>query len=247
MRKTGLWKLPLVGCCLLALCATGNAATYTYFGEDLGLGESVRLTSHPNADNARNLFLAGLTGVGTEDFESFADGTKAPLALTFPGAGTATLQGSGEIERITSGTNGYGRYPISGDQYWETGYSFSIAFANAQAAFGFYGVDIGDFNGQVTLALAGGGTTTLTIPNTVGGSGGAVLYYGVIVTEASETFTSVTFGNTASGVDYFGFDDMTIGTLEQVEDPIIPEPMTMLSALLGLGALGGYIRKRRAA
>jgi uncharacterized protein YceK len=238
--------LPLVGCCcLLAVAGVSSGATYTYFGEDLGLGESTRLTSHPNADSARNTFLAGLTGVGTEDFESFAVGAGAPLTVNFGTAGTATLSGSGSIAQVISGTNGYGRYPISGTKYWETNTQWGISFSTAQAAFGFYGVDIGDFQGQVTLTLTGGGSASYNIPHSVPAPGGSVLYFGVIATTAAETFSSVTFSNTGSSTDWFAFDDMTIGTLQQVTDPIIPEPMTMLSALVGIGGLAGYVRRRR--
>lgn len=138
---------------LLTIPASTTFADQVFFGEDLGQGESVRLPSHPNSDVAHNDFLSNLVGVGTENFESFASGTGAPLPLTFPGAGTATLNGDGFIARVTTGTNGVGRYPISGNQYWDSSNVFSIDFSAPIAAFGFYGVDIGDFGGQVTLTL----------------------------------------------------------------------------------------------
>jgi len=228
---------------LAAMCSVAGAVPLTYFGEDLGLGEGTRLASHPNADAAQTAFLAGLVGVGTEDFEGFASGTGAPLAINFGAAGTATMQGTGNIVTVVSGTNGFGRYPISGNNFWESGNVFSVAFDQPQAAFGFYGVDIGDFNGQVTLTLTGGGVLNLVIPNSTNIAGGSVLYYGVIATSGAETFTSVTFGNTAAGSDYFAFDDMTIGTLEQVK--IVPEPVTMAGLFLGVGGLAGYLRRRK--
>ncbi len=217
-----------------------SASPVTFFGEDLGLGEATRLPSHPNSDAARTAFLSNLTGVGTETFESFGTGTAAPLALSFPGAGTATLNGSGYVETVPAGTNGYGRYPISGNNYWEAGSAFSIAFANPIAAFGFYGVDIGDFSGQVTLALQNGGVTNLVIPNTINGVGGSVLYFGFYDTTVQ--YTGITFGNTASGVDFFGFDDMTIGTVEQVNP--VPEPASLLLLSTGLIAAGFKIRRK---
>ena len=237
---------------LVALVAFGfgmagpaQALSVTYFGEDSGLGENTPLSSWANAAQAEADFLANLVGVGTENFESFADGTAAPLLLTFPGAGTVTLQGDGEVNEVPSGnTNGKGRYATSGTHYWETGanFNFSIFFSNPVAAFGFYGIDAGDFQGQLTLDLVSGGTQTLNIPHTVSAPGGSVIYLGVIENDPTLQFTSVSFGNIGSSVDNFGFDDMTIGSLEQVQP--VPEPSTIL--LVGTGLIGiiGFGRKR---
>lgn len=236
MIKTAVILLVILG-----VATTGALAGTTFFGEDLGQGESIRLASHPNADAARNNFMAQLVGVGTETFESFAEGTEAPLALTFPGAGTATLNGTGYVSNVPSGTNGVGRYPISGDQYWETGYGFSILFSNPVAAFGFYGIDIGDFGGHVTLTFLDGTTQTYTMNNTMNGKGGSVVYWGLI--DVAHPFTSVTFGNTNAGTDYFGFDDMTIGSVQQV-NPSVPEPATLSLLASGLAGLIGVARKK---
>lgn len=241
-------RVLLVGVTSFLLVAFGTAAQagpVTFFGQDTGLGENTRLATHPNADAARLSFLANLVGVGTENFEGFSNGAGAPLPLTFPGSGgsiTATLNGGGNVATISTGTNGVGRYPISGNNYWETGDVFSIAFSSPISAFGFYGVDIGDFGGQVTLTLVDGGTTTLTIPNAVNGPGGSVLYFGFY--DTGNQYTGITFGNTAAGVDYFGFDDMTIGDLEQVV-PTVPDPgATLLLFGMGIAGLTAFRRWR---
>jgi len=226
----------IVALLFLSLCIGCSSASPTvFFGEDTGLGESTRLTSHPNSDAARDAFLAQLVNPGTEDLEDFADNTNAPLAVDFGAAGTATLKGSGFVIAVPTGTNGVGRFPISGDNYWETGSEFYLEFTEPQAAFGFYGIDVGDFQGQLTITYEDGTTETVTVPHSVSTTGGTVIYYGFI--DLSHPFVKVTFGNTAAGVDYFGFDDFTIGTKEQVQDPEIPEFPTValpVAAILGL-------------
>jgi len=232
-----LLKLFLVLTLVFGLSSMASAYNATFFGEDLGLGESTPRTTWTNASNAEAQFKANLVGVGTETFEGFDTGTSAPLALVFTGAGTANLTGG---MSVATGANSVGRYPISGDNYLAGSSSaFTVSFTNPVAAFGFYGIDIGDFNGQITVNFVKGGTTNYTILNTVGGAGGSVLFWGLIDTD--NPFTSLTFGNTAAGTDFFGFDDMTIGSVEQVKPT--PEPTTML--LLGLGVLGlAGLRKR---
>jgi hypothetical protein len=210
-------------------------ATSIFFGEDTGLGDGNGRVAHPNSDTAANNFLSQLVGVGTETFESFATGTTPPFSSTFMGAGTATFTGIGQIANVPSGDNLAGRYPISGNQYFDTESDFTITFSTEIAAFGFYGVDIGDFGGQTTLTLThlGGPSTMVTVPNIINGPGGGVLFFGFIDTD--NPFTSVTFGDTAPGVDFFGFDDMTIGSIEQVNPT--PDSGSTLS-LLGLAMVG---------
>lgn len=220
VRLMILAALSLVGVSMTPLVVM--AAPMTYFGEDLGLGELTPLPAHPNADMARAAFLAMLTGgIGTETLEAFATGTSAPLPVVFPSVPTpitATLLGAGYVAEVLPGqTNGVGRYPISGTKYWETNDVFSITFDQPVAAFGFYGIDVGDFSGQLILTLTDGSTLNLTIPHTVDGPGGTIIFFGVIDTE--NQYTAVSFGNTMPGWDYFGFDDFTVGSIRDVVTP----------------------------
>ena len=240
--------------CIVATLVTtpgiAFSAPITFFGEDLNNDPDVRIP-HPNSDAARALFLSNLTGTGTETFESFAAGTGTPLPISFPGAGTATLTGSGVVLSQPVGTNGTGRYPISGDQYWDTaaGGDFVINFSDPIAALGFYGVDVGDLGGQLelVLTLSGGGTVNVIVPHTVGTDGstdGSVLYFGFY--DTTQTYTSVAFDN-PSFEDFFAFDDMTIGSLEQVTpNPVVPEPTSMILLATGIaGAAARRLRKSR--
>jgi hypothetical protein len=216
-----------------------------FFGEDLGQGESIRLPSTPNANAAQSQFLSKLKNVGTEDFEGQTNGQTTPLTVTFPGSLsttiTATLSGDGTVSNQPTGTNGVGRYPTSGDQYLETSSELVLNLDTDVAAFGFKGIDIGDFGGQVTLRLNGTLVKDLTVPNIINGPGGGVLFYGVISENENELFDEVVFGNTASGVDFFGFDDMTVGDLAQVE--VVPEPLTILGSATALG-FGAFFKRK---
>jgi hypothetical protein len=221
------------------LSGAALAAPVTFFGQDLTPTNSE--IAHPNSDAAQTALLSALVGVGTETFESFASGTAPPIALTFPGAGTATLSGSGSVQ---SGADGAGRYPISGSKYYNASSgNFSISFSSAIAAFGFYGVDIGDYGADLTLQLTdtGGNVTNMAVPLTAGGGGstnGNVLYFGFY--DLTTQYTSISFFNSSGGGDVFGFDDMTIGSLQQVRPT--PEPGAL--ALVGI-ALAGLAWQRR--
>ncbi len=237
-----------------AAAAPANAYQ-VFFGEDLNSSRSTPLGTFNNAKAAETEFLANLTGVGTETFESFADNTNGPLALNFPGAGTATLSGgNGATNHVSQGsTNGFGRYGTSGTKYWEVtaggSGNFTVGLSGPVAAFSFFGIDIGDFGGQLVLQLNDVANTRLTVDNAIGSYGstdGSVLFFGLVAEDASEQFTQVIFETSTGQGDVFAFDDMTVGALEQVTPNVIPEPSTI--ALLDVGAIGSLaaIRRRKA-
>ncbi len=230
----------VAACCLvLLLPAAANAGIIQYFGEDLGPRSAV--TPRPASDAARVAFLASLIGVSTEDFESFSDGQAAPLALSF-GPDTATLTGGSTINEFYPASPA-GRIPTSGTKYFTANNTFKVSFDTPQAAFGFYGSDIGDFAGQLSMTVnfAAGGSQVIIVPHTVESPSASLLYFGIIGTTAADTFTSIQFGTT-TGDDIFGFDDMTIGRLDQVAPPV-PEPGTLL--LLGSALTLGARRLRK--
>jgi hypothetical protein len=239
---------------MLASVSTAQAAPVVYFGENQVANGAV--VGPPVT--ARNAFLARLTAtVQSEGFESFSNGQLPPLDLVFTGSGgtlAATITGPGAVYDTPFG----GRFNTTspGAKFWETPFRFDIDFAAPISAFGFYGTDIGDFQGSVTVTLTdtAAKTTTLTIGHTVNGSTiGSLLFWGFV--DESTAYTKISFGNTASDrcvanifdCDAFGFDDMVIGDQRQIittPPPVgVPVPGTLALAGLALAALGALRRK----
>jgi hypothetical protein len=224
---------------------TSASAFQIFFGEDTGANTGANPI--PNSIAAETAFLSNLSGTGTETFESFADGNPASN-ITFPGVGTATITSlTGRV--LSTQALSVGRFPILGSsKYYEVGAgTFTINFATPVAAFGFYGTDIGDVNGQLTLQLNDSNNTLLNVGNTLNGPNGSALYYGFIAQNPGQTFTSMTFGNTNIGGDFFGFDNLTVGTLDQVSVPTgstsVPEPFSIVGTIVG-GSAAFRMRKK---
>lgn len=248
MKSTSFSALALSLGLVAWAVAPAAAAPAVYSGIDNNGNANVALATTPNSDGARNAFFAGLIGVGTETFESIAPGSAAPLAVNFGAAGTATLTGPGSVASVAPGTtNGFGRYSVPSpttSNFWETQAGIggiTVNFSNPVAAFGFYGIDIGDFQGTLVLRLTaqGGGTTDLVVPTApVNQADGSVLYFGFI--DTATQYTSVAFITTGTA-DFFAFDNFSIGSLEQVR----PVPAPAALAVLGFGLLGlGLVRRR---
>jgi MYXO-CTERM domain-containing protein len=250
------------------LFSVGASASYaTYFGEDPNDDEFVPLSSIPLSQGAEAAFKSQLTaGVYTENFEGQSAGAVAPLTLSFINSTTSATTyappggGAGWVLSVGPATpDGAGRYSIpsaSSSKFWlaDAGGSFEIKFTSAVAAFGFYGIDIGDYGGTVSVSLlsqTGSVITSLPVPASVGfggDTGGSVVYFGALSDGAASDFWGVRFSTTYGGGDVFGFDNFTIATRDQVVTPPTnptPIPGTLLLAGLGLAGLGAMRRRAR--
>jgi len=250
---TGMHFLALVSIAtLMAIPTQGSAIPITFFGEDLNGVETQRLSSTPNSDAARDQFLSQLINPNTADLESFSMAAGAivefppPFLIPFGNeTGTATGYSPGNpnqfyLRNITTGTDGGGGYPTSGNQYLVhyIDESVELEFSSPQIAFGLYVGDAGDAGGQfgITLHMVGGATETLTAPHTQGTlTSGAKFYFGVI---SNDPFDRISLTNQPSG-DGFGYDDLTIAS------SVIPEPSTALLVAAGLLGFKAHTNRRR--
>lgn len=253
-NKTSRFAKPFAAAAVMILCAGPASAAYTtFFGRDNNPTPGSPAT-YPNSVAAESNFKSNLVGVGTETFESFPTTATSPLSLTFPGAGGATLTATdGLINSVSPPAKSNGRFPTSGTKYWSinvTTGQFFLEFAADVAAFGFYATDVGDFGGDLSLQItkSGGSTDTLTVSSGSQTDGG-VLYFGLIAGGAADVFKRIDFLSTGGTQnETFGYDDMTIGALNQVCRPpecaTVPTPGTLPLAVLAMLGLGIGLARR---
>lgn len=243
-----------MGACLVE---SGSAQAFTLFrGVDINSsGNNTPLTSFPNSDQARGLFFSRLANVGTENFESFtgSGGGSAPpnpfsIVFSTPGGNLdATILDGGNTARIFNAPDGNGAYAISATNYVRftaptggSGTNFVIDLSQSAGAFGFYTTDLNP-NSGLSLEVSNGGGVLATVKafeQDATRLSGSATYFGFLADSPSEEFTQVRFVIDGSN-DVIGFDNFSVGSLEQVQS--VPRPLP----LLGAGVAFGWSRRLR--
>ena len=263
----------------LALAGPASATYLTFFGEDVNTTPDVNnppnnvpLTTLTASNGANALFRQKLAStVGTQTFEQIAAGTTGPLEVTFAGNGVkATLSGGlGEVIQVTQGESNFGKYsvpsPLPGEttaeKLWAVDVSsnaaatFEINFSTSVAAFGFYGIDVGDQGAEVDVDLLddkGNVITSLSYVNddllhskgVNGSTDGSVFFFGFVAGANDPLFNGVRFRSTAPSTnpDGIGFDNFSVALRSEIQctancGGTVPEPesiLLMATAILGL-------------
>lgn len=210
-----------------------------------------------------------------EGFSSIASGEVQTLALSSLGATLVNdYNYNPPVDRadglVASGGQREGRFnttdatsgPTNG-KWWETRYSFSLTFATAVSAFGFYGTDFGDFDGTFELELvrAGGGnpvkvpfvkpqvgtgpSPTDSSDDTANGWLQFFAFWDPVDSYTEVRFNITQVGTNPNNWDVLGFDDFVVGTLDRSQMGV-PEPGSLALVGASLLALGAVRRRRQA-
>lgn len=224
--KTAKFVIAMV---LFLVGVTAQAQLSVYFGEDAGIGgvwpnnsQNVPRPGHPtNSIQAAASFASRLPGVLAESFETLA--TESEPSVVHFGSNTATLSGSRSVVTVPDPAStwlGGGLYPITGTnmlylQATAPGF-FVLTFASPQAAFGFFGTDLGEPNGlRVAAVTPSGVTNSWEVPITRPAPSASTFFFGII--DKTNPFVRIEFSRIGNDTtDGFGFDDFTIATPEQV-------------------------------
>lgn len=192
-----------------------------FFGEEVFPGSAV--IGQPLT--ARTSFSAAVASESVITFESVALGGAYgidPIAgVAFAGplsAVSATFTTTGQMRVVETPPGGYaGRFNTTsgGTRFLDFQDNLTITLSTPVNAFGFYGTDVGDFDGQVKVTLTDdvGGTQTFDVPHSLLGSDGALLFWGIKRAAPIVSVRLFCVPNTVGLTDYFGIDDIRIGSL----------------------------------
>jgi PKD domain len=251
-----IWPTTVTGPPVVAnfTVAAVNGNISTFFGEDLNNSESIPLQLYPNSNASHQQFISIINAPLQYTFESNVPGLVPPVTF---GSGPSAVQcffSSGVVVNRPINTAVEGRYSVpsaSSTKFLElliragtTPQEVEIQFSSFLTAFGFYGVDIGDFGGRMVVDLltrvfdANTGlfvdqvVGTFPVPHSVGtnaSTGGSVCFFGLATSNSSLSFYKVRFKFTPSttNVDVFAFDNFTISRLANLTSTVGSAPLTV--------------------
>ena len=200
---------------------------------------------------ALTLFAGSASAAPTAYTSDAAWTAAAPGALTlqsFEGAptGTATSQNYGNVNFNCTGSTycpGFfgqstvlrtdGRYSV----FFATPDTATFTFNSAITAFGVDVIGLGDVG--MTSFFINNGSGPLALQSNYSAPGGTVTFAGLI---DSAGFTQITFSGSAPNDGVF-FDRLRFGG---TPGGVVPEPATWAMMILGFGAAGSMIRRRKA-
>lgn len=284
--RVALTALALVSALASAPAVAGVESPYTVFAAaDPGLGAAMTTPQDmANSIETFGRFASGYQNLMVNGFETFQSGL-SNLVIPFDGENgrvNATLSGGNgkvQVNQPPETEDFAGRFSVSpdgptGSKFWEVdateeGSTFELNFNRKVQAFGFFGVDIGDFNGTLLLEFLdddGGVLFTIdaeqALQQALPGDG-SVLYLGVDVDDSNLFFDGIRFRTAASTLvnqrfnalnaddpgntrtDTFGFDSFTVVAAPGTQPPNgVPAPGTAL--LLGSALAGLALMRRRA-
>jgi hypothetical protein len=234
----------------------------TYFGMDAGTSSSPP-TPLDKSQKMEQAFVAALSGVRVENFDSLATGSPPPTPFVFtplPGMTGANVSATATVNQndVVTSSDTNGTFPISGTQFVyasggaNNGLSVTLDFSSSPiAGFGMYITDLSDSGStldqiQYTMKLTDGTTVTKDTSKYVTSelTNSHVIFFGEISNDPSQLISSITIitpDPTANGDDAIGVDDMTIGA------SAVPEPASVVMLTIGAGVVlaGRRFSRRR--
>jgi hypothetical protein len=255
-----------------------------YFGRDYSSDDAlVAQGNRANSNTAFQRFVAKLNGYGVQDFEGIATPATIPYsgaaAVSFAGSPFITgylqdtetnlLGNSGQV-RVVQRQRRFARSSVAplgasdGTKLVQASDDMRLTFSSDNSgesvrAFGFFGVDVGDWNRDLTLRLGFSGAEFFVDDFAGNGQGSGSVFFLGFLANAGTSIATVDFDRSRNSgrclrnpeactpvEDEFGYDHFVVATDSQVG--VVPEPSTYALMATGLvGVLGAARRRRRSA
>lgn len=191
-----------------------------FFGEHLTPAQAVVVGQPPQV--ARTAFMAAATAAEAWDFEGEFGGVVSNLPHAFFAAQagltvTATATAVDALEVMEAPGSGRFNTTPAGGIYIVFYDDMILNFSAGISAFGFYGTDWGDFNGQVKVTFTDMADveTTFDVPHSIPSTNGALIFWGFthpgVLYKRVRFFCTYAVAPGPGAGDFFGVDDIIVG------------------------------------